>query len=66
MNRPNFNVMLPLLLEILGDICIAIVCLPVCDVINFEVKLSYISNRFPTRPKKSGQKLEYLQNENSF
>ena len=30
-----------LLLEILGNVCIAIICYPFCDVINFEVKLSF-------------------------
>ena len=37
-NWPHFIVWLPLLLEILSNMCIAIVCLPGCDVINFEIK----------------------------
>ena len=31
---------LPLFCEILGKMCIAIVCKPGCDVTNFEVNLS--------------------------
>ena len=40
---------LHLLCEILGNMCIAIVCEPGCDVMNFEVYL-YLSNQavFPT------------------
>ena len=34
---PNFNVWLPLLREILGNMCIAIVCQPGCDIINFDI-----------------------------
>ena len=42
---PNFIFWLPLLLEILDNICIIIICCPVCDVINFEINLS-----FPIKP----------------
>ena len=34
-NGPNFIVWLSLLLEILGNICVVIICFPVCDVIYF-------------------------------
>ena len=34
-NWPHFIVLLSLLLGILGNMCIAIVCYPACDVINF-------------------------------
>ena len=37
--RPNFFVWLPLLLQILGNMCITIVCQPGCDVIKFENNL---------------------------
>ena len=39
---PNCNVWLPLLREILGSMCIAIVYFPECDVINFEIKLIFL------------------------
>ena len=38
-NWPNFIVWLPLLLEILFNMCIAIVCWPGCDVMNFKINL---------------------------
>ena len=38
-NWPNFIVSLPLLLEIFGNMCITIVCLPDCDVMRFEITL---------------------------
>ena len=36
-NWPLFTVWLSLLREILGNMCIAIVCWPACEVMNFEV-----------------------------
>ena len=41
-NWSNFIVWLPLLLEILGNICIAIVCLQGCDVINFKINMIFL------------------------
>ena len=41
-NWPNFIVWLPLLLEILGNMCIAIVCWPGCDVMDFEIKFIFL------------------------
>ena len=40
-NWPNVIVWLPLLCEILGNMCIAIVSKPGCDVMNFEVNLIF-------------------------
>ena len=54
---------LSLLLEILANICIAIICLPVCDVIGFEIKLSFLIDPFLYMSKKSRQKSKYLENE---
>ena len=45
-NWPNFIVRLPLLLEILDNICIAIICRPVYDVINIEINLSFLIKPF--------------------
>ena len=61
-NWPNFIVWLSLLLEILGNICIVIICCPVCDVINFGINL--LIKLFFYRTKISRQK--YLKNEKSF
>ena len=66
-NWLNFFVWLPLLLEILGNImCFAIVFLPGCDVINFEIKLIMLIKLFLYMTKKSRQKIKYLENEKSF
>ena len=43
-----------------------IFCLPVSDVINFEINLAFLSSLFPTWPRKSGLKSEYLENEKEF
>ena len=40
-NWPNFSVWLPLLLQILCNMCIAIVCFPGCDVLNFQISLQF-------------------------
>ena len=44
--------------------CIVIIYFPVYDVINFEVKLSFLIKSFFYMTKKSVQKFEYLKNEN--
>ena len=65
-DRTNFNVCLILLFEISGNVSVLTACFPVYDVIKFEITLAFSSSRFPTWPKKSGQKFEYLKNEKSF
>ena len=49
-NWLNFTVWLPLIWEILGNMCFAIVCKPGCDVMNVDVNLSDQAT-FPTWPK---------------
>ena len=40
--------LLPLILEVLENVCIVIICLPVCDAINSEViTLDFLSSHFP-------------------
>ena len=46
--------------------CIAVVCLPVCDVIDFEIYLIYLIKSFLLMTKNSVQKFKYLENEKSF
>ena len=65
-NWPNFMVWLPLRLEILGKMCIAIVCFPGCDAINFEMNLIFLIKPFFYISKKSRQTVKYLENEKSF
>ena len=45
-NWPNFIVWLPFIIEILDNMCIAIVCKPDCDVMNFEVNLIFLVEPF--------------------
>ena len=45
-NWRNFMAWLPLLLEILGNMSIAIVCLPGCDVIHFKINLIFLIEPF--------------------
>ena len=45
-NWPNFIVLFPFLFEILGNMCIAIVCFPGWDVTTFEVNLIFLFNLF--------------------
>ena len=52
--------------NILGNMYIVFIYFPVYDVINFEINLTFWSSRFPTWPKKSGQKCKDLVNEKSF
>ena len=66
-NRPNFIVWLPLLLE-MSNMCNVIVCIPGYDVINFANNLIFLIKPFcyMTEDKNSRQKLKYLENEKSF
>ena len=45
-NWPNLIFWLPLLCEIFDNMCIAIVCKPGCDVMNFEAKLIFLIKLF--------------------
>ena len=45
-------VWLPLLCEISGNMCIAIVCEPGCEVMNFEVNLIFLIKPFFLRDLK--------------
>ena len=51
---------MPLLLEILDNIFIAIICCPVFNVINFEIDLSFHIRPFFYITKNSEQKCKYL------
>ena len=55
-NWPNFIVWLSLLLDILGNICIAIVWCPGCDVISFEINLFFLIKPFFYMTKNARQK----------
>ena len=65
-NWQNFIVWLTLLLEVLGNIYIAIVYFPGCDVINFEIRRIFLIKPFFYISKYSRQKFKYLENEKSF
>ena len=65
-NWPNFIARLPLLLEILGNICITIARKPGCDVIKFEINIIFLIKPLCYMTKKSRQNLKYLENEKSF
>ena len=45
-NRQNFIVCLPLLLETLGNMCI--ICFQVCDLQILKLTLAFLLRRFPT------------------
>ena len=55
-NWPNLIAWLPLLLEILGNMCITIVCFPGCYLINFEINLIFLTKPFFYVTKKLRQK----------
>ena len=55
-----------LLLEILGNMCIVIICLPVCDVVDFKNNLSFIIKPFSYLTKKAEQKFKHLKNGKGF
>ena len=65
-NWPNFIVLLPLLLEILGNMYITIVCKPNCEVIKIEINLIFLMKPFRYITKRSRPKLKYVDKEKSF
>ena len=46
--------------------CIAIVCSPVCDAINFKIDLIFLIKPFFFKTKNTKQKIKNLENEKSF
>ena len=65
-NWPNFVVWLSLPFELLGNMCIGIICCPACEVMNFEINHGFLINPFFLIPKKSRQNYKYLKNEKIF
>ena len=65
-NWPNFNVWLLLLLEILSNMCIAIVFFLDWDVINFKIKLIFLIKSFFYITEKSRQKLNIFRTKKAF
>ena len=65
-NSPNVNAWFPLLLEILVNMCIAIVCCAGCDVKNFEINRIFLIKSLFYMTKRSTQKSKYLKNKTSF
>ena len=63
---PPFIVWLLLLLEILGNMCIAIVCFPDRDVIDFQIGFIFLIKLFFYMTKELRQKSKNLENETSF
>ena len=55
-----------LLLEVSGNMCIVIACYSACDVINFEIYVSFLIKVLFYMIKNWKQKLKYLKNEKSF
>ena len=66
LDRPSFMIWLHLLFEIPGNMFIAIICVPLCDVIYLKFTVAFLSSGFPTNSKMSKLKCKYLRNENSF
>ena len=51
-NWPNVIVWLPLRLEIFGNIYIVIICVPVCDAINFKIAVHILTKPFSYMARK--------------
>ena len=63
----KFHILIALTIEILDNMCSAIICCPVCDVIKFAINHSFLIKPFFFYiTKRSGQKCKYFKNEKSF
>ena len=65
-NWPNFVFWYSLPLDILGNMCIAIVYFPGCGIINFEIHHIFLIKPFLYMTKKWRLKFKYLENKSSF
>ena len=63
---PRFIVGLPLLLQILGRMCILIVCYPRSNVLNFKINPIFLIKSFFMHNEKVRTNINYLENEKSF
>ena len=52
--------------EILGSMCIVIIGLPVCGVINFKINFNCLIKTFSYMTKNAEQRFKYLQSGKSF
>ena len=48
------------------NMCVATVCFPCCNVLNFEIKLMFLIRPFTYMAKKPREKPKYLENKKSF
>ena len=64
-NYPNFIAWFSLFFGVLRNMCIAIVCNPCCDVMDFEINHIFLTEPFFLHDQWV-QKLQYLENEKSF
>ena len=65
-NWPNFNVSLPLLLEMLDNMCITIVCFLGCNIIYFKINLIFLIKLFCWITKKSRGIFKYFESGKRF
>ena len=56
----KYHYLIPLLLGILGNICIVIICFPICDVIKFEINPSVLTKTFPIWSKSHNKNINIL------
>ena len=63
---PKFIICLSFLVEILGSMCIVIICYSGCQVINFEVNLIFPVIHLFTRPKTQDKNLKILKTKRVF
>ena len=63
---PNFIAWFPLLFEILGNMCIAIVCYPGCEVMDFEINFIFLIEPFFVHDQKAMTKTNILRTKRAF
>ena len=50
----------------MDNICVAVLCFPGCDVLNFEINLIFLIKSFFLHDQEPRQNFKYLENEKSF
>ena len=62
----KFRRLTAFILEILENMCLVIICYPACEVINFEIKLSFLIKLFSYTAKKQDKSLNTLKTKTAF
>ena len=66
LNSSNLIAWIPLILDVLANMCIVIICCPAYDVINLEINRSFLIKSFSYKPKSQTKIVNILRSKRAF